>query len=560
MENSDGDFNAFTSASISAEPERPSLECFPVEILLSVTSLLEPADLFRSRYVSRQWHRIFTSPVVLRDMVVREYPRAREVQRLLAAGAPVQTKAWKEVFDKVFARYCALTSGYFYSEKQIKLHGSAQPSRSPNLPSGQYTVSQWRRDVSLHAPPAYDRISSAPCEPFWTCDDGLLVYLDGQRDTYAVLDLQSNKSSTICFDITGRIVRRLRFRAGVLIFEWCQKRPYHQLNPTEEVHRHFVTAFDIVPVICDASQQTFKITLRSEWKLHFLGFPLNSRDLWISAHNQDHYAVYIWQRNRSAWGEDEPLESLFVWDISQPSTYRPSEDPSGTKRPCSGPFITQSMTYKDLDFLGIRQRDTPHMRGLGIDGSMLKVIEARYFGEGGDHAGPHVLDKDFGWNWIRTTSMPIQGIGPCHVKISTKPWLSLTYEPGDLESRRAQLSKLDKFTFDSAYLGQTWTDEVASIRFAVSVSRNGGAVCLIADGWSSVIQLAEFNTRSDYVNIYGDEKRLIMEIGGNIWIRYFDCHSRGEGVRSTKQNLIPSVVKLGHWRSGPRSASSGDGR
>ncbi len=52
----------------------------------------------------------------------------------------------------------------------------------------------------------------------------------------------------------------------------------------------------------------------------------------LLAHTATHYAVYFWQPNRSLY-QDDPIEQLAVWDISSPSPYRPSEDPTGDPRP-----------------------------------------------------------------------------------------------------------------------------------------------------------------------------------------------------------------------------------
>lgn len=116
-----------------------------------------------------------------------------------------------------------------------------------------------------------------------------------------------------------RVVRRIRLKHNLLVFEWAEKEPYHKLNELEKVHRHYVTAFDVQSTKnCFPWLSQWQITFRSEWKLHYLGFPLSSQDRWFSDHSTTHYAVYVWQTNRSAWGENKPIESLFIWDISPP--------------------------------------------------------------------------------------------------------------------------------------------------------------------------------------------------------------------------------------------------
>jgi hypothetical protein len=120
------------------------------------------------------------------------------------------------------------------------------------------------------------------------------------------------------------------------------------------------------------------MTFRNEWKIHFLGMPLNSRDRFFSCHTATHYALYLWQPNRSAWGEDEPIEGLKIWDISSPSSYRPSEDPTGKSRlrgSIEGPRVIRHLSFADLDFYKIRQRATPVLRSLELDENSVYVIE-----------------------------------------------------------------------------------------------------------------------------------------------------------------------------------------
>ena len=105
--------------------------------------------------------------------------------------------------------------------------------------------------------------------------------------------------------------------------------------------------------------------------------PLNSRDRFYSAHTATHYSLYLWQPNRSAWGEDDPIETLAVWDISTASPYRPSEDPTGKAKPLmdEGPRVIKRLSFADLDFYKIRQRSTPVIRNLELDENHVYVIE-----------------------------------------------------------------------------------------------------------------------------------------------------------------------------------------
>ena len=47
------------------------------------------------------------------------------------------------------------------------------------------------------------------------------------------------------------------------------------------------------------------IKFRSEFKVHFFGLPLNSRDRFFSVHTRTHYLIYFWRPNRSMYTGDE---------------------------------------------------------------------------------------------------------------------------------------------------------------------------------------------------------------------------------------------------------------
>jgi len=106
--------------------------------------------------------------------------------------------------------------------------------------------------------------------------------------------------------------------------------------------------------------------------------PLNSRDRFFSSHSASHYALYLWQPNRSAWGEDDPIESLKIWDISSPSQYRSSRDPTGKNQPLDdskGPKVIKRFSFADLEFYKIRQGSTPVLRSLDLDENHVYIIE-----------------------------------------------------------------------------------------------------------------------------------------------------------------------------------------
>lgn len=138
-------------------------------------------------------------------------------------------------------------------------------------------------------------------ETEWTYDSGLLVYPDRiEMQAYMLLDIEQDTISIVPFDIKGRIVRRIRLKHNLLVFEWAERIPYHKLNDFEFVHRHYVTAFDVQPAKNSFTWlPQWKISFRSERKLHYLGFPLSAQDCWFSDHSTTHYTVYIWQTNHS---------------------------------------------------------------------------------------------------------------------------------------------------------------------------------------------------------------------------------------------------------------------
>lgn len=118
--------------------------------------------------------------------------------------------------------------------------------------------------------------------------------------------------------------------------------------------------------------------------------PLNGRDRFYSAHNATHYVLYLWQPNRTSCGEDEPIEALAIWDISSPSSYRPSEDPTGNLKPdetLEGAKVIRRFSFSDLDFYKIRQRSMPVLRSLGLDENHVYIIEEDHRWVVGQQAG-----------------------------------------------------------------------------------------------------------------------------------------------------------------------------
>ena len=382
------------------------------------------------------------------------------------------------------------------------------PSEHPQgfCASGQHPITGWARSVRIAC---YDNLTATfePSERFWSCDSGLLVYLDPLQHFYVVVGLEpeSRILARVPFDCKDRRVRRIRLGASVLIIEWAEEEPYHKLNDVEQVHRHFVTAFDV-------RSDPWRVVFRNEWKLHFLGFPLDSRDLWFSAHTDTHYAVYIWQANRSAWGENEPLESLLVWDISQASDYHPSQDPSGREKPPTGPQMVKSLSYKDLDHLNLRQRDNPSLHGLGIESGAIYFYEMCSPQEHGTRIGTQPLHRYVDWPWKKTISIPVVGLGP--------PW-PRGWKVDSIENCKGL-----------EHPCQNVRDEVAGVNYTVGMSKGKPWLCTEHEGWCSALDIEKYDW-CPWVRVHAEERWLVMQCErngiGTLKILRFDHYAGDKG-------------------------------
>ena len=379
-----------------------------------------------------------------------------------------ETHSWSSTFADVARRYHHLGHAKPHVVEKLELAGLDQDKPSIFSFRG---VAPWNRYLRLDQNTANFHYP----DPSWwySQEDGVLVYpaetridRDSQPEAeagyiYQVLDLSTGTQVSVPFDVRQKHIRRVRLAQGVLVLEWAEALPYHQLNDREVVHRHFVTAFDVVRIPSErsggssdtspSSQSggtgwTWTVKLRSEWKLHFLGLPLNRSDRFYSAHTATHYAVYFWQPNRSLY-QDDPIEQLAVWDISSPSPYRPSEDPTGDKqvtaeraqsvpvglwngtngangahsdiahvsassipdakasfaKTTTGPQVIRRMAWRELGFYNLRQRATPQLRNLALDERNLYFVEEEHRWADGQHSSlspPRV-------HLVRCTGIPV---------------------------------------------------------------------------------------------------------------------------------------------------------
>jgi hypothetical protein len=435
-----------TSPKVALNPI--GLPDLPEDVFLLIIGNLEAWDFVRGRKVSRSWRKAFSEPEYLRVML-KKYPFAREVRDFSTNGAfssPAEASNvdWRGIFDEIAARYFHLTHG---KARSVTRYKSAVPEHVRL--AHWHPVSPWEYHESqpggrlYHQSPLtpYENHPSRPSEraylfrpSFWSYEDGLLIYSPPRQPEYkwdarknitvpvhialVLVDLETDAQYPIPFDLTKRVVRNFRLKDRTLIIEWAEETSYHALNDLERVHRHYASCYDINLDSSDTRMRKWDITFRSEYKLHFLGLPLNSRDRFFSIHTRTHYLIYFWQPNRSMYTGDEelPIESLFVWNISHPSKYLPSLDPTGHRKPdppssseepC-GPYVISRFSFRDLDHFGIRQHSAISLMSFALD-SNAGTITVR---ENVCVAGQGYFDPAERLWCARTTSFPFDAHGP----------------------------------------------------------------------------------------------------------------------------------------------------
>jgi hypothetical protein len=203
----------------------------PNDLFLLIVAYLSPKDLILNRRVSKQYYSAFTESELSRHLLLQHFPRVRELRD---PGA----LSWAEVFSKVTSRYHYLKAG---KPRGIETFVIAKSRLAPEW-SSYYPVGQWQRELAFEG----KRARFHYAETLWTYDNGKIIYPSLALSCYVLYDLSTGQHHEIDIESTGKIVRRLRLRSDVLIVEWCERDAYHQLNETEEVHRHFATAYDIL--------------------------------------------------------------------------------------------------------------------------------------------------------------------------------------------------------------------------------------------------------------------------------------------------------------------------
>ncbi|KAK5091814.1 hypothetical protein LTR70_006344 [Exophiala xenobiotica] len=456
-----------------------TLDALPQDILLLILQYLEAYDLRRLQLVSRCFRATFSEHIYLRTILkgyshAREvrYLLFKDYQALSSSQSLSQRHNYhptdlQTIFNTIATRYYHLTQGKSRSIRRINLRALDQSGHWLPTPQWDYHESQpGGRLYHEHASHIQLRSVNGVSKPYlfrptlWSYDDGLLVFaparneeekrwtveetshVGSERKTgvlhedrcLVVLNLESDAQTEVPFDVHGKIIRNLRLKERVLIVEWAERDAFHDLNMVDRVHRHFATAFRIKETRTNENSQpsdtsTFHeastadrqpsvkldVHFHSEWRIHFLGFPLTSRDHFFSTHTATHYCLYYWQPNRSLWtgDEDQPIEALQVWDISQACPYRPSEDPGNIHRDSfgkDGPYMVAKFAMRMLGYLGARQQGRISLLGLSLDSQMRTVsVRQNVFESGQGYFDPAER------NWCASvTSFPFVGLGPVH--------------------------------------------------------------------------------------------------------------------------------------------------
>lgn len=436
-----------------------ALTDLPYTIFADIVAYLSPREAVAARRISRTVRAALTRDELCISLLLLHFPRSREARELRSflqqfhhtdtgAEGPLAQICWADALAATARRYHNLSTA---SPRQIRtvpvLHhdddgddgsdddgdGDDRGRRSPRLLRG---VTPWNRFLRLDEKTAAFHY----WDPTWTCDAdaGVLVYPAAGQRAYRLQDISSGRTWAVPFATDGRVVRRVRLSHGILIFEWCEQQGLRALRDEELAHRHFATAYDVKRAVSNdrgqnlytlrtykrdrhemeneaaAAVQEWEVTFRAEWKIQYLGLLLSHQDRFFSTHNSTHYVVYIWQPPRSPWGEDAPLERLIIWSLGEPDPYRPSlrtlvvHTTTSSSLPNSGsnhsngrgPRIITKLTNTQLDHWGVRQRDTPSLRGLRLDdvtqdpvtgaaAGHVFFVEEEHRWSAGPHSKPH---------------------------------------------------------------------------------------------------------------------------------------------------------------------------
>ncbi|PWY95671.1 F-box domain protein [Aspergillus sclerotioniger CBS 115572] len=393
--------------SVASDHEGMGMSLLPREIFWMILNHLSPKDIIRCRRVSKSWNTAFRSAANLTPLLKKLFPLAGEVRELeLELDDGLDTVEDDDyacmLFDQIASRYDHLSCAKPKSIHRYKLCDDFGISGEREW----FPVQPWEN----HASHLMQRVDRTFDETFWSYEDGLVVYPSAHHSCLVLMDFDTDRRFMVPFLITGKVIRRIRLQKRVLVVEWAEPKAFHWLNDSDGVHRHFASSFDV-----SKSGSGWSVTFRNEWKIMFLGHPLSERDRFYSTHSQTHYAIYIWQPNRSLYtaDDDAPIESLSVWDISKPSSYMPSLDPTGRLRVDSddrGPAIVSRFGFRELGFYSVRQRGLPAVQSLNItdEDQSLEIVEGECTGPMNALVGPAEWTSR-----VQVTTIPLVGEGPC---------------------------------------------------------------------------------------------------------------------------------------------------
>lgn len=368
----------------------------PRDLFWILVGYLAPADLVRCRRVSRAWNEAFGNPDILFPLLKSHFSWTREAKGLQSGSCNIKGCNFRQLFDQVASRYHYLQRGEPRSVQKYRLCDDFGSSGEREW----FQIQPWE----WHSSQIDESLDYTFSEAMWTHEEGLLVYPSADHQCLVLMDLSNDRHFMVPFIIRGKVVRRVRLQKRLLVVEWAEPKAFHWLNESEGVHRHFASSFDVTKT----ADGGWSIAPRNEWKIMFLGHPLSERDRFYSSHNNTRYVIYLWQPNRSLYtaDEDAPIESMIVWDISKPSLYRPSIDPTRSQ---TGPEVDQAPSivarfgFQDLDSFWIRQRGMPSLQRLNLtdDGQAIEFTQT---------------DAVDGWTHLypgaRTTVIPFEGNGP----------------------------------------------------------------------------------------------------------------------------------------------------
>ncbi|QGA20631.1 hypothetical protein EYB26_008337 [Talaromyces marneffei] len=383
--------------------DKGDMAYLPQEIFQMIIQHLQPVDLVRCRGVSSAWYRAFTNPVNLAQVLKDKFSRAKEVRELFSqtkGPTPYESlytefsNKWRAIFDIVTERYYRLEHGIPRSIQRFDL-------QRETLRGGYqfFGVRPWDH----HSSHSGHRIDMLFSHAFWTYEDCLVVYPDKHEQSLILLDVETEEQFMVPFVLTDKVIRRLRLHDRLLVIEWVESEPFHWLNDRDRVHRHYATSFEV-----NAVGRGWDIVLRNELKIMFLGHPLGDRDRFYSCHTRNHYAIYVWQPNRSLYtaDEDAPIESLSIYDISTASEYKSSQDPTGRSID-SGPRQVASFAFRELQFYSVRQRGFPAIMRMDLDSqsNSISITEVRDTGR----VDFNVLEHS---PCVQVVTIPFIGQGP----------------------------------------------------------------------------------------------------------------------------------------------------